>query len=113
MQTGVVDGVIGSGAEGYYASFRDVTKHYIAANTHFEIWYLIAGRDRSPGELAAADPATGRGGIRGAPPGGAEADQALNEKKLGGGGARIVRPSPAELAAHAAKVRRVKSGPRS
>ncbi|MFO7695066.1 MAG: amidohydrolase family protein, partial [Vicinamibacterales bacterium] len=26
VQTGVVDGVIGSGAEGYYASFRDVTK---------------------------------------------------------------------------------------
>ena len=32
VQTGVVDGVIGSGAEGYYASFRDVTKTYIPAN---------------------------------------------------------------------------------
>jgi TRAP-type transport system periplasmic protein len=38
VQTGVVDGVIGSGAEGYYASFRDVTKTYIPANTHFEVW---------------------------------------------------------------------------
>ncbi|MEF1227446.1 TRAP transporter substrate-binding protein DctP, partial [Vibrio fortis] len=37
VQTGVVDGVIGSGAEGYYASFRDVTKTYIPLNTHFEI----------------------------------------------------------------------------
>jgi len=41
IQTGVVDGVIGSGAEGYYASFRDVTKAYIPANTHFEVWYMI------------------------------------------------------------------------
>ncbi|MEI8598191.1 hypothetical protein P4S64_13260 [Vibrio sp. M60_M31a] len=41
MQTGVVDGVIGSGAEGYYASFRDVTKTYIPLNTHFELWYLL------------------------------------------------------------------------
>ena len=109
VQTGVVDGVIGSGAEGYYASFRDVTKHYIAANTHFEIWYLIAGRDRL-GELAAADlkalqqAAAAFEERRWA---GAEADQALNEKKLEEAGARILRPSPAELAAHAAKVRRV------
>lgn len=41
VQTGVVDGVIGSGAEGYYASFRDVTQYYLPINTHFEIWYLI------------------------------------------------------------------------
>jgi TRAP-type C4-dicarboxylate transport system substrate-binding protein len=44
VQTGVVDGVIGSGAEGYYASFRDVTKYYIPANTHFEVWYLIINK---------------------------------------------------------------------
>lgn len=51
VQTGVVDGVIGSGAEGYYASFRDVTKTYIPANTHFEVWYLIV----SNGSLAELD----------------------------------------------------------
>jgi TRAP-type C4-dicarboxylate transport system substrate-binding protein len=45
IQTGVVDGVIGSGAEGYYASFRDVTKAYIPANTHFEVWYMIASNE--------------------------------------------------------------------
>jgi TRAP-type C4-dicarboxylate transport system substrate-binding protein len=44
VQTGVVDGVIGSGAEGYYASFRDVTKYYIPQNTHFEVWYLIINK---------------------------------------------------------------------
>ena len=42
---GVVDGVIGSGAEGYYASFRDVTKTYIPANTHFEVWYMIISNE--------------------------------------------------------------------
>jgi TRAP-type C4-dicarboxylate transport system substrate-binding protein len=45
IQTGVVDGVIGSGAEGYYASFRDVTQAYIPANTHFEVWYMIISND--------------------------------------------------------------------
>ena len=45
IQTGVVDGVIGSGAEGYYASFRDVTKAYIPANTHFEVWYMIISNE--------------------------------------------------------------------
>lgn len=37
IQTGVVDGVIGSGAEGYYSSFRDVTKSYLPVNLHFEV----------------------------------------------------------------------------
>ncbi|WP_428644797.1 TRAP transporter substrate-binding protein DctP [Roseibium sp.] len=45
VQVGVVDGVIGSGAEGYYASFRDVTKTYIPANTHFEVWYMIISNE--------------------------------------------------------------------
>jgi TRAP-type C4-dicarboxylate transport system substrate-binding protein len=45
VQTGVVDGVIGSGAEGYYSSFRDVTKYYIPSNTHFEVWYLIINKE--------------------------------------------------------------------
>jgi TRAP-type C4-dicarboxylate transport system substrate-binding protein len=49
IQTGVVDGVIGSGAEGYYASFRDVTKAYIPANTHFEVWYMIASNEALSG----------------------------------------------------------------
>ncbi len=46
VQTGVVDGVIGSGAEGYYDSFRDVTKFYIPMNTHFEVWYLIINKGK-------------------------------------------------------------------
>jgi TRAP-type C4-dicarboxylate transport system substrate-binding protein len=40
MQTGIVDGVIGSGAEGYWSSFRDLTKYYLPVNSHFEMWFL-------------------------------------------------------------------------
>ncbi|WP_176461856.1 TRAP transporter substrate-binding protein DctP [Anaeromicrobium sediminis] len=45
MQTGIVDGAIGSGAEGYYSSFRDVTKCYLPLNDHFEMWYLYMSLD--------------------------------------------------------------------
>lgn len=108
VQTGVVDGVLGSGAEGYYASFRDVTKHYIVANTHFEVWYLLMNAEKHKGlnaadrtalDKAAADFESTRWSK-------AEADQADNEKKLEQAGAKIVRLSQAELAAHAAKVRK-------
>lgn len=107
VQTGVVDGVIGSGAEGYYASFRDVTKTYIPANTHFEVWYLIINtgvfedlddKDREALKKAAADFETLRWEV-------AEADQAANEQKLVDSGATIVRLSDEQLAANAAKVR--------
>ncbi|GAB1486511.1 hypothetical protein MASR2M79_15610 [Aminivibrio sp.] len=40
MQTGIVDGAIGGGAEGYFANFRDLAKYYIAVNDHFECWFL-------------------------------------------------------------------------
>ena len=45
MQTGIVDGVIGSGAEGYYASFRDLTNYYLPINDHFEMWFLYMSID--------------------------------------------------------------------
>jgi TRAP-type C4-dicarboxylate transport system substrate-binding protein len=107
VQTGVVDGVIGSGAEGYYASFRDVTKTYIPANTHFEVWYMII----NSGALAELDEDDRNALIEGAKRFEAtrwevaEADQAANEQKLAGLGATIVTLTPEELAAHAAKVR--------
>ncbi|MBZ0124526.1 MAG: TRAP transporter substrate-binding protein DctP [Roseovarius sp.] len=108
VQTGVVDGVIGSGAEGYYASFRDVTKTYIPANTHFEVWYMIISNESLAGlsdedqatlrEQAAAFEAT-RWEI-------AKADQARNEQKLIDElGATVAELSDEELAAMAAKVR--------
>ncbi len=57
VQTGVVDGVIGSGAEGYYVSFRDVTTTYVPANTHFEVWYMIISNE-SLAALSDEDQAT-------------------------------------------------------
>ena len=89
VQTGVVDGVIGSGAEGYYSSFRDVTKYYIPANTHFEVWYLIINKEYYDGlsedmkkQLqSVADQFETRRWES------AEADQAANEKRLADYGA--------------------------
>jgi TRAP-type C4-dicarboxylate transport system substrate-binding protein len=45
MQTGIVGGIVGSGAEGYYASFRDLTKYYLPVNDHFEMWFLYMSMD--------------------------------------------------------------------
>lgn len=45
LQTGIVDGVFGAGAEGYYSNFRDVLKFYIPANTHMEQWYVIINKE--------------------------------------------------------------------
>lgn len=108
IQTGVVDGVIGSGAEGYYASFRDVTKTYIPANTHFEVWYMIIS-DEAFNKLSAKDQQTlvdlakkfeaQRWVV-------AEKDQAKNEQRLADElGAKVVDLTPEQLNAMAAKVR--------
>jgi TRAP-type transport system periplasmic protein len=108
VQTGVVDGVIGSGAEGYYASFRDVTKTYIPANTHFEVWYMIISNE-SLGKLSAEHQAALKAeaekfeATRWTV---AEQDQAANEKKLADElGAKIVELTDEQLAGMAAKVR--------
>ena len=106
VQTGVVDGVIGSGAEGYYSSFRDVTKYYIPSNTHFEVWYLIINKDtfddlsqehKEQLEKVAAEFEARRWES-------AKADQAANEKRLADYGAVIVDISDDEIAAIAGKI---------
>lgn len=107
VQTGVVEGVIGSGAEGYYASFRDVTKTYIPANTHFEVWFMIISND-SLSKLDEADQAALRTEAEAFEAKRwqvAETDQAANEQKLVDLGATRVTLSDAELAAMSAKVR--------
>ncbi len=109
VQTGVVDGVIGSGAEGYYASFRDVTKTYIPINTHFEVWYMIINsaslakldiEDQAVLQKAALEFEATRWDK-------AQSDQAAYEQKLADHGATIVKLSKAELAASAKKIREV------
>lgn len=107
VQTGVVDGVVGSGAEGYYSSFRDVTKYYIPSNTHFEAWYLILNKEtfddlkperKAQLEAVAAEFEQRRWDA-------AEADQSANEKRLADYGASIVEITDAEIAATAKKIR--------
>ncbi|MDX1738520.1 MAG: TRAP transporter substrate-binding protein DctP, partial [Alphaproteobacteria bacterium] len=107
VQTGVVDGVIGSGAEGYYASFRDVTKTFIRMNTHFEVWYLSINEEifdelSENGQKALLEAAANLEAKRW---GAAESDQELNEQKLKDAGAEIVILSDAELANAAQKIR--------
>lgn len=107
VQTGVVDGVIGSGAEGYYASFKDVTKTFIRANTHFEVWYLIVNTetwneldaDDQAAMIAAAETFEANRWAA------AEEDQAKNEAKLAEAGAEIVVLSQEELETVATKIR--------
>lgn len=108
VQTGVVDGVIGSGAEGYFASFRDVTKTYIPANTHFEAWFLMVSQetldgmddhDREALKAAALEFEAARWES-------AETDQGLNEQRLADeAGATIVELTDEQLAAMAKKAR--------
>ena len=108
IQTGVVDGVIGSGAEGYYASFRDVTKAYIPANTHFEVWYMIIS-DESLAALDAEDQAALKAEAEAFEATRwtvAEEDQGNWEQRLADElGATVVDLSDEELAAMAEKVR--------
>ena len=109
VQTGVVDGVIGSGAEGYYSSFRDVTKNYLPSNTHFEVWYLIISQKKfdklsAEGQKQLQDVANQFEERRWKV---AEADQKANEQRLADYGATILPISDEEIAATAAKVRTV------
>jgi TRAP-type C4-dicarboxylate transport system substrate-binding protein len=107
VQTGVVDGVIGSGAEGYYSSFRDVTKYYIPINTHFEVWYLIMNEDRykklDATQKKQLEDAANRFELRRWEAG--PADQTADEKRLAGAGAKIVTVSPQEIANTSKKAR--------
>lgn len=106
VQTGVVDGVIGSGAEGYYSSFRDVTKYYIPCNTHFEVWYLIINKetydDLKPEQKKQLDDVARKFEERRWDS--AKADMAANEKRLADYGAKIVDISASEIATIAKKI---------
>lgn len=100
VQTGVVDGVIGSGAEGYYASFRDVTKFYVPTNSHFETWYLLINKELY--DDLDADKKTRLSKVsqqfedrRWET---AETDQTANEQRLADYGAKIIRLSDEQIA---------------
>ncbi len=107
MQTGVVDGVLGAGAEGYYASFRDVTKFYLPVNTHFEVYFLIVNT-----ELFESQPQSVRDAVLDSAKqfevrrwSHAEKDQAHFENELAKYGAEVLALSPEQLDAYAKHVR--------
>ncbi len=112
LQTGVVDGAMGSGAEGYYSAFRDVTKFYIPLNTHFEAWHLIINTEKFESLDAAEQKA-----LRDAALAFEQARwkvvadaQTEYENKLEAGGTKIIRLTPEQLDAFA-KVAREKVWP--
>ena len=99
LQTGIVDGVLGAGAEGYYANFRDVIKYYIAQNTHVEAWPLIINLElfeslSEEDQKILTDAAAAFEEHRFAV---AEEDTATNEKKLEDYGVKVIYLTPEEL----------------
>ncbi len=109
IQTGIVDGAYGAGAEGYYANFRDVIKYYVPANTHFEQWYFIMSmdvweslskEDQTLVQKVAAEMENKRMSV-------AEADQEANEQKLRDYRITVLDMSPADLERLEKKAREV------
>lgn len=107
-QTGMVSGLFGGGAENYYASFRDVLKFYVAANTHFENWPLtinkelydsLSSEDKKVLEEKCAAFEARRWKQ-------AEADQAAYEKKLEEAGWTVVHLTPEQQQAFAEQGRK-------
>lgn len=107
VQTDVVDGVIGAGAEGYYDSFRDVTKYYIPMNTHLEIWYLLINQETfnslSESEQEALSKAAANFEQKRWDT--VESEQTRNENRLVEAGATLIEVSDEELAQAAANAR--------
>lgn len=108
MQTGIVKGAIGSGAEGYYANFRDLAKYFMAVNDHLECWYLymnldlwnkLSDEDKTIVQNAADEMETRRWET-------AEADEKANMKKLEDYGIKVITFSDDELQNMADKVRK-------
>ena len=96
LQSGMVDGAIGAGAEGYYSNFRDVIKYYMPNNTHFELWFFIMNKELydslSPEDRKIIDEEAlameNRRFVSG------PEQQAMYEKKLEEYGIKLLRPTP-------------------
>lgn len=108
LQTGIVKGAIGAGAEGYYANFRDLAKYYLAVNDHLEFWYLymnmdlwnkISDEDKAIIQKVADELETRRWEN-------AEADEKANMKRLEDYGIKVITFSDDELQKMADKVRK-------
>jgi TRAP-type C4-dicarboxylate transport system substrate-binding protein len=99
MQTGIVEGAIGGGAEGYYANFRDLAKYYLAVNDHFECWFLYINNEKwgkvsADDKKAITDLAREMQEARWKV---AESDEKANMKKLADMEVKVITFSDAEL----------------
>lgn len=107
MQTGVVEGAIGSGAEGYYSNFKDLIKYYLPLNDHFEMWYLYVSMDAwnklTPEEQKALQEASSA--MEESRFQKAEAETKQYEEKLAAAGVKVIEFSNEQLAAFAKKAR--------
>lgn len=108
LQTGIVKGAIGAGAEGYYANFRDLAKYFLAVNDHLEFWYLYMNMDlwEEMSEedqkiiMSAAKELEARRWEN------AEADEKLNMQKLADHGIEVITFTDEELQKMSDKVRK-------
>jgi TRAP-type transport system periplasmic protein len=109
MQSGIVEGAIGGGAEGYFSNFRDLAKYYLAVNDHFEYWFLymnsglwkkLSDPDKKIIQVAADEMEKRRWEV-------AERDEQGNEKRLSDQGIKVFKFKEQELAKMAEKARKV------
>lgn len=107
MQTGMVNGAIGAGAEGYYSNFKDLIKWYLPLNDHFEMWYMYVNKDAFE-ELSPEQQEALTGAAKAMEEKrfiDAEAQEKEFEDLLAEAGATIVEFSEEDLAAFARKIR--------
>ena len=107
MQTGVVNGAIGMGAEGYYSNMADLVKYYLPINDHFEQWYLYINTEKFESLTAEQQEAIQTAAIhmQDARWEVAEAETADYEQKLADGGTIVVEYTDEQLAEFAEVVR--------
>lgn len=106
LRTGMVEGIIGGGAEGYLG-LKDLAKYYLAVNDHFEYWFIYMNLDLWKGlsdeektivQNAAQEMEARRLKV-------AEAEEQANIKRLAEQGTKVITFSEEELAKMAEKVR--------
>lgn len=107
MQTGVVNGAIGMGAEGYYSNMADLVRYYLPINDHFEQWYLYINTDKFESLSAEQQEAlrTAAVHMQEARWETAEAETAEYEQKLAEGGTVVVEYTDEQLEEFADVVR--------
>ena len=106
MQTGIVEGAIGGGAEGYFSNFRDLAKYFLAVNDHFECWFTYVNKDSwdkvsAEDKKAITEIANRMEETRWKV---AEADEQANMKKLADVGVKVITFTNTELDAMRKKV---------